>query len=91
MHTRAVRQVELSYSLGTSRSEAATIRNPLMDLLLAIRDHGSISGAAKALDLSYRHVWGELKRWEIRMTDGQFASLEDRTVEKWPSFTVQDF
>ena len=34
---------------------------------------------------------GELKRWEIRMTDGQFASLKDRTVEKWPSFTVQDF
>jgi hypothetical protein len=34
---------------------------------------------------------GELKRWEIRMTGGQFVSLEDRTVEKWPSFTVQDF
>ena len=35
-----------------------------MDLLFAIRQYGSISGAAKALDLSYRHVWGELKRWE---------------------------
>jgi hypothetical protein len=43
----------------------------------------------------YFYTWhpqtGELKRWEIWMTDGQFASLEDRTVEKWPSFTVQDF
>lgn len=34
---------------------------------------------------------GELKRWEIRMTDGQLVSLVDQTVEKWPSFTVQDF
>lgn len=41
------------------------------------------------------HTWhpqtGELKRWEIRMTDGQFVSLVDQTVEKWASFTVQDF
>jgi putative molybdopterin biosynthesis protein len=35
-----------------------------MDLLLAVSSHGSISAAARALDLSYRHVWGELKRWE---------------------------
>ena len=34
---------------------------------------------------------GELKRWEIRLTDGQFVSLVDQTVEKWASFTVQDF
>ncbi len=35
-----------------------------MDLLAAIRQYRSISAAAKGLDLSYRHVWGELKRWE---------------------------
>jgi len=40
------------------------IRNPLFDLLQAVQSSGSISGAARALDLSYRHVWGELKRWE---------------------------
>jgi len=33
-------------------------------LLELIRDTGSISAAARALGLSYRHVWGELKRWE---------------------------
>jgi putative molybdopterin biosynthesis protein len=59
-----VRKVELSYSLAGQRSTGALIRNPLMDLLNAVREQGSISGAAKALDLSYRHVWGELKRWE---------------------------
>jgi putative molybdopterin biosynthesis protein len=38
-----------------------------MDLLNAVRQHGSISAAAKALGLSYRHVWGELKRWEAEL------------------------
>jgi len=59
-----VHKVELSYSLGGQRSPDSLIRNPLMDLLTAVREQGSISGAAKALSLSYRHVWGELKRWE---------------------------
>jgi putative molybdopterin biosynthesis protein len=63
-HTCEVRTVEISYSLATRRGGAALIRNPLMDLLHAVRDHGSISAAAKALGFSYRHVWGELKRWE---------------------------
>lgn len=34
---------------------------------------------------------GELKRWEVRLTDGQFTSFKDRTVEKWVSFTVEGF
>ncbi len=57
-------EVEISYSLGTSRNAEALVRNPLMDLLRAVQQHGSISSAARALNLSYRHVWGELKRWE---------------------------
>ena len=35
-----------------------------MDLLHAVQTSGSISAAAASLGLSYRHVWGELKRWE---------------------------
>jgi putative molybdopterin biosynthesis protein len=65
--TRPVHKVELSYSLAPQRSGGAAIRNPLMDLLHAVREHGSISAAAKALGLSYRHVWGELKRWEAEL------------------------
>ncbi len=42
----------------------ALVRNPLIDLLGAVAQTGSISAAARRLDLSYRHVWGELKRWE---------------------------
>ena len=43
------------------------LRNPLMDLLQAVREQGSIAAAAKSLNLSYRHVWGELKKWETRL------------------------
>ncbi len=57
-------KVELSYLLSPKRGTDTLIRNPLMDLLHAVREQGSISKAARALDLSYRHVWGALKKWE---------------------------
>jgi putative molybdopterin biosynthesis protein len=57
-------KVELSYLLLPERGKDALIRNPLMDLLHAVREQGSISQAASALDMSYRHVWGALKKWE---------------------------
>ena len=39
----------------------------MIDLLHAVSEHGSISAAAKALGLSYRHAWGELRRWEAEL------------------------
>jgi putative molybdopterin biosynthesis protein len=65
-YSAIVRKVELSYTLAP-RDGVGSLRNALMDLLHAVREHGSISAAAKALDLSYRHVWGELKRWEAEL------------------------
>lgn len=59
-----MRKVNLSYDICSQREREARIRNPLIDLLHAVRTHGSISAAARDLGLSYRHVWGELKRWE---------------------------
>ena len=59
-----VQQIELSYAIAPRHSSSRLIRNPLMELLHAVREHGSISAAARVLGLSYRHVWGELKRWE---------------------------
>jgi putative molybdopterin biosynthesis protein len=73
---------------GVTASASATpahllaLGNPLMDLLAAVHDQGSISGAARALSKSYRHVWGELKRWELELAQplvvwekGQSATL----------------
>lgn len=58
-------RVHLTYTLsGENSSPQHDLHHPLMALLSAVHDTGSISGAARALDLSYRHVWGELKRWE---------------------------
>jgi putative molybdopterin biosynthesis protein len=73
-----VPKIELSYSWGPEPSNPSTadvlkqrpqalLRNPLMDLLQAVREKGSIAAAAKSLGLSYRHVWGELKKWEQRL------------------------
>ena len=64
-------QIQLSYQWlpdGSPRADSPSpLHHPLMDLLQAVRDSGSIAMAAKSLGLSYRHVWGELKRWEQSM------------------------
>ena len=83
--------VSLHYTLShkddnaaTPPTEAALLRHPLMALLQAIDQQGSISAAARQLKLSYRHVWGELKRWEevlghelIIWEKGQSAKLTE--------------
>ena len=57
-------KVEISYALVAARSKDALLRNPLMDMLHAVRAEGSIAKAATALGLSYRGVWGALKNHE---------------------------
>ena len=59
-------KLQFHYSLNRDSrdSNPALLRNPLIDLLQAVSSQGSISAGARALGLSYRHVWGELKRWE---------------------------
>jgi putative molybdopterin biosynthesis protein len=61
-----MRKVELSYAFAARRADG-WIRNALVDLLHAVQEHGSISAAARSVGLSYRHVWGELKRWEAEL------------------------
>ncbi|RYY92352.1 MAG: LysR family transcriptional regulator [Comamonadaceae bacterium] len=61
-----MRKVELSYAFGARRQDG-WIRNALVDLLHAVQEQGSISAAARAMGMSYRHVWGELKRWETEL------------------------
>jgi putative molybdopterin biosynthesis protein len=85
-----VQQINLFYNWtphqgdGALRQQTRPLRNPLMDMLQAVREAGSISAAAKTLQLSYRHVWGELKRWEqaleqplILWEKGQAARLSE--------------
>ena len=60
-------KLQLHYALTQASAELTRsnqVRNPLIDLLGAVATSGSISAAARQLNLSYRHVWGELKRWQ---------------------------
>lgn len=43
------------------------LRNPLIDTLDAVKKCGSLSGATKELNVSFRHLWNELNRWEERL------------------------
>jgi putative molybdopterin biosynthesis protein len=77
-----MRRIELSYQLAHDSDRAALLRNPLMDLLFAVRTEGSISAAARKVGYSYRHVWGQLKGWEETLGEplivwerGQAATL----------------
>lgn len=58
------RGVQLQYRFLSEPQTGSQMDNPLFDLLSAVATQGSIQGAAKALDLSYRHLWGSLKQWE---------------------------
>lgn len=76
------RGVHLQYSFQPVGQLGAEVRNPLFDLLQALRAHGSIQQAAKATGASYRHVWGALKHWQetlgeplVSWSQGQPARL----------------
>ena len=60
-------RVRLSYDLASPDDDRRALHHPLMAMLEAIHATGSISAAARRLGQSYRHVWGELKRWEAEL------------------------
>lgn len=60
-------RVHLTYTLHGHDTAQRELHHPLLAMLAAVHDRGSIGGAARALGLSYRHVWGELKRWEAEL------------------------
>ena len=77
--------IQLHYTLEKGPGSAAgLVSHPLIALLQAVAAQGSISGAARHLGVSYRHAWGELKRWENELGEelivwgkGQSARLTE--------------
>ncbi len=62
--------VKLAYTFARAGGLRMQLENPLFDILSAIHATGSVGQAATRLALSYRHVWGELKRWEATLDAG---------------------
>ncbi len=60
-------RVHLTYLLSGTADARQDLHHPLVAMLAAVHQTGSISNGAKQLGLSYRHVWGELKRWESEL------------------------
>jgi len=65
----------------TPGGDALQLRNPLLAMLDAIRVQGSIGKAAVQLGLSYRHLWGELKRHEAVFGQPLIAGGQGRAAQ----------
>lgn len=73
--------VSFSYQFGSPRSsffhgEQLPFANPLFGILSAIREEGSIAQAAERLGLSYRYVWGFLKKQEEELGQKLLAGTQ---------------
>lgn len=56
--------MRLHYEFIDGAQRGAALDNPLVALLTAVRDAGSIAAAAEQLGCSYRYAWGALRKWE---------------------------
>ncbi|MEZ5644002.1 MAG: substrate-binding domain-containing protein [Burkholderiaceae bacterium] len=66
----------VSPDVSRGPKDGSLLRNALIDTLQAVRERGSISAAARELGYSYRHVWGQLRDWEVQL--GQQLILWER-------------
>lgn len=54
----------LSYEFEHGEQRGAELGSRFFELLAAVTEAGSIRHAAQQLGVSYRHLWGSLKKWE---------------------------
>jgi len=58
---------KLAYKLWLETKEGYVFGKGPFDLLQKIEEVGTLSGAAEALDMSFRHAWGVIKKIEKRI------------------------
>ena len=75
-------EIRPEWSLKNRKGTAVSLPL-LLQLLTAIRDHGSISSAAARANLSYRHAWGILRDFELEFS----APLLQKSRGKGTSLT----
>ncbi|BAL22833.1 substrate-binding domain-containing protein [Azoarcus sp. KH32C] len=57
------------------------LQNPLLAMLDAIHMHGTLGKAATELEVSYRHLWGELKRYEATFGQALIVGGQGRAAQ----------
>lgn len=62
--------IQLQYQFARDAAPQRPLTHPLVAVLRAVRDGGSIQSAARSLKLSYRHVWGMLRAAESELGCG---------------------
>jgi len=60
---------KLAYKLWLETKEGYVFGRGPLSLLQKIEEVGTLSGAAEALDMSYRHAWGVIKKIEKRIRE----------------------
>ena len=63
---KTMRYIAIEYKYS-DKPTGSQLGHPLVELLESLQSQGSIGEAAKHLGRSYRHVWGELKFWELQL------------------------
>lgn len=56
--------IQFDYQFHAGQPRGVQLNNPMFRLLDSIHRTGSIGRTADEVGLSYRHVWGQLKKWE---------------------------
>ena len=57
-------KVKIEPGLRIGRDTLYTVPSELLLLLKAIHEHGSLLKAIEDIEVSYRHAWGLIGRWE---------------------------
>lgn len=77
-------RVKLQYEWRLQPGGGQGVEPILFRVLYAIHDAGSLAGAARATELSYRHVWGLVGKWErmfgsplVKLSRGRGAALTE--------------
>lgn len=77
-------KVELQYLWQPHPDEEFAVDATLFRVLFAIHETGSLAAAARHVDMSYRHVWGLMGKWEkvfgkplVVLQQGRGATLSE--------------
>jgi putative molybdopterin biosynthesis protein len=77
-------KVHLQYLWQPQPGQDFAVDATLFRVLFAVHETGSLAGAARAVDMSYRHVWGLMGKWEkvfgkplVVMRQGHGAHLSE--------------